>query len=78
MISKNYFSLIILSFSFLCFANLSAQIVPGVYMSESGNKHHELKISDNYIIHSIYESDPDNFIKTVGGFLYHNWTESSK
>ncbi len=29
---------------------------------------HELKITDTYLIHSIYEEDPANFVSTVGGF----------
>ena len=46
----------------------SGQINPGVYISDLDNVRHELKISDNYFIHTIYEQAPARFIKTVGGF----------
>ena len=45
-----------------------AQIKPGVYFSDIENVRHELKMTDTYFIHSIYEKDPARFIKTAGGF----------
>lgn len=65
---KKHLALIILSLSFSFLMNLNAQIAPGVYMSERENENHELKISENYIIHSVYSSDPAEFVKTHGGF----------
>lgn len=48
--------------------NLSAQISPGIYISDLENVRHELKMTDDYMIHTIYEKDPARFIKTTGGF----------
>lgn len=47
---------------------VKAQIDPGVYISDLDNVRHELKMSDNYLTHTIYEKSPARFIKTVGGF----------
>ena len=48
--------------------SLQAQIKPGVYISDTENTIHELKISENYLTHTVYEKSPAKFIKTVGGF----------
>lgn len=53
-------------------ANAFAQISSGIYISDVDNLRHELKVSDSYIIHSIYEKSPAKFIKTVGGFYTSN------
>lgn len=45
-----------------------AQINPGIYISDIDNVRHELKMTDDYMIHTIYEKSPARFIKTVGGF----------
>jgi len=45
-----------------------AQIEPGAYISDFDNVRHELKMTDNYMIHSIYEKSPARFIKSEGGF----------
>ncbi|NHF60506.1 hypothetical protein FK220_014215 [Flavobacteriaceae bacterium TP-CH-4] len=51
---------------------VAAQIAKGVYHfdqeKEGSTVHHELKISDSYFIHSVYEKSPAKFIKTLGGF----------
>lgn len=47
---------------------ISAQIQPGLYISDVNNTRHELKISDDYLIHSLYEKSPAKFIETHGGF----------
>lgn len=49
-------------------AIINAQISPGVYISDLDNVRHELKMTDNYMIHTIYEKSPARFIKTTGGF----------
>lgn len=55
--------------AFFLFVNFSiAQIASGTYFSDIDNLRHELKITDNYLIHTIYEKDPARFIKTTGGF----------
>ncbi|NNJ88108.1 MAG: hypothetical protein HKP53_01790 [Eudoraea sp.] len=36
--------------------------------SENSNNHRELKLSDRYFVLTEYESEPANFIRTVGGF----------
>ncbi len=49
-----------------------AQISPGIYIaekkSEGATTINELKVTDNYLIHNVYESSPAKFIKTMGGF----------
>lgn len=45
-----------------------AQISPGVYFSDVDNLRYELKLSDSYLIHTVYEKSPAKFIKSVGGF----------
>lgn len=49
-------------------SSISAQIEQGVYLSVDNHLHHELKVFENYLIHSVYEKSPAKFIKTVGGF----------
>lgn len=50
----------------------AAQIAPGVYHAsetlDSGTRHYQLMVSDNYMIHTTYDSDPAHFIQTMGGF----------
>ncbi|MBM1105487.1 hypothetical protein JQC67_04965 [Aurantibacter crassamenti] len=59
---------LVLIFCFVIGLNVSAQIKPGIYTSDLDNVIHELKITDDYMIHSIYEKTPARFIKTEGGF----------
>lgn len=51
---------------------MKAQSLKGVYMAteekEGKTIIHELKFSDSYSMHTAYETDPPNFIKTLGGF----------
>ena len=47
---------------------LQAQIKPGIYLSRVEKTIHELKISENYLIHTVYMKSPAKFIKTLGGF----------
>lgn len=47
---------------------IMAQINQGVYTFEEGTVHHELKIAENYLIHSVYEESPAKFVKAIGGF----------
>ncbi len=49
-------------------SNALAQIEPGVYISDIDNVRHELKMTNAYMTHTIYEQSPARFIKTVGGF----------
>jgi len=51
------------------------QFNPGIYISDLDNVRHELKMTDDYMIHTIYEKDPARFIKTVGGFYDVNGSE---
>ena len=55
-------------FCLICLGKIYAQIPSGVYISDVDNVRHELKISADYFIHSIYEQSPAQFIKTLGGF----------
>ncbi|MFD0796142.1 hypothetical protein ACFQZJ_01620 [Maribacter chungangensis] len=45
-----------------------AQIPSGVYTADVDNVRHEIKINDGYFIYSEYESNPAEFIRTLGGF----------
>ncbi len=49
-----------------------AQELNGVYFTtsttDSASTQQELKVHDNYLILSVYESSPAKFIKTIGGF----------
>ncbi|NNE76379.1 MAG: hypothetical protein HKN31_04830, partial [Pricia sp.] len=47
---------------------LNAQDISGVYFSDDDDVRHELKIEDDYLIHSVYAQNPAKFIKTVGGY----------
>lgn len=57
-----------LMFCIIGLGKISAQIPQGVYISDADNVRHELKISPDYFIHSVYEQTPPKFIKTLGGF----------
>ena len=59
---------IILSISFLFTIYLNGQIAPGAYLWMAENTRHELKISDDYLIYSVYSDNPPEFINTLGGF----------
>ncbi len=60
---KIYFFVFILMMSFA-----KAQIPSGVYISEVENIRHELKIDKGYLTHTIYKTNPAEFVKTLGGF----------
>lgn len=68
MKTKNYLRNFILLFIFAQMTIISAQIAPGVYISDVDNVRHELKIDSDYLTHSVYETSPPKFKKTVGGF----------
>lgn len=61
-----------LAVSFLTAGPLSAQPEPGVYMAtekiEQGTRHYLLLVSENYVIHSVFDSGTAHFISTAGGF----------
>ncbi len=46
----------------------NAQIASGVYISDTENIRHEVKIHDNYFVYSTYKTSPPEFIRTLGGF----------
>ncbi|MFC4096093.1 hypothetical protein [Euzebyella saccharophila] len=48
--------------------NTYSQITNGVYFANSKEEKHEVKIDGDYLTWTVYEEDPANFIKTVGGF----------
>jgi hypothetical protein len=49
-----------------------SQINPGVYFAsetrDSGTRKYRLMVSDNYMVQTVYDSDPAHFIQTMGGF----------
>jgi hypothetical protein len=51
---------------------VSAQITPGVYKAseplENGTRNYLLMVTDSYMVHTIYDSNPAHFISTMGGF----------
>lgn len=59
---------ILFSTLFAISATAFAQVTSGVYFSDVDNLRHELKLSDSYLVHSVYEKSPAKFIKSVGGF----------
>lgn len=63
---------LILNLVFILPLALSAQLEPGVYrateMLDQGKRNYLLLVSDDYLIHSVYESDPAHFVSTMGGF----------
>lgn len=69
--SKIQFSAIIIFFT----ANLASysQISPGIYadtIQNNGSKTvHQVKMNEDYFIYNEYEIEPAKFIKTIGGFM---------
>jgi len=51
---------------------IEAQIPASVYhyeeKSNEGTLHHELKLDEDYFVHTIYRQSPAEFIKTYGGY----------
>lgn len=51
---------------------LLAQITPGVYQAseplENGKRNYLLMVTDSYMVHTVYDSNPAHFINTMGGF----------
>lgn len=67
------YSLNLLVILFFTISSMSvAQISPAIYThitEESGTKNiHQLKLTENYLIYTIYENNPAHFSKTMGGF----------
>tara|TARA_R110000868_G_scaffold337359_2_gene598230 strand:+ start:13631 stop:14362 length:732 start_codon:yes stop_codon:yes gene_type:complete len=62
---------LVLFLSFL--EKISAQIPANVYHFEEKNSdgtlHHELKLDNDYLVHTIYRETPAEFIKTSGGYF---------
>ena len=61
-------TIVCISLIFLSGGGLHAQIPPGVYLGESEEGRHELKITEDYWVLSVYQEEPPGFIKTLGGF----------
>ena len=59
---------ILFSIVLLTSAPIFAQISTGIYIADLEDVRHELKMTDDYMIHTIYVKDPARFIKTEGGF----------
>ena len=72
MASKNKTPIlgICLYLSFFC--TLNAQIAPNVYHFKKKNNGktltHEIKIDQQYFVHSVYKESPAEFVKTYGGY----------
>ncbi|WP_445386114.1 hypothetical protein ACT6NV_04730 [Robiginitalea sp. IMCC44478] len=51
---------------------MNAQLETGVYRAterlDNGKRNYVLLVSEDYLIHSIYDSDPAHFVSTMGGF----------
>lgn len=52
--------------------SVQAQIAPGVYKAvetmDEGERSYLLFVSENYMIHTVYDHDPVDFVETRGGF----------
>lgn len=57
---------------------LSAQIQPAVYVSDTDNIRHELKIDDDYMVYTEYQQSPPKFIRTLGGFSRVETTDNKR
>jgi len=48
------------------------QIAPGVYTAsetlENGKRNYQLLVTDSYMVHTVYNSNPAKFISTMGGY----------
>lgn len=64
---RSFHYLVLLLFLALGF-NALAQIEPGIYIADLNDIRHELKMTEGYMIHTIYDTDPARFVKTEGGF----------
>ena len=57
---------------FLMSLGMLAQITPGVYKAsetlENGKRNYLLLLTDSYMVHTVYQSGPAEFISTLGGF----------
>ncbi|MGB5818462.1 MAG: hypothetical protein WBG90_03185 [Saonia sp.] len=71
--SKKYIPYIMLLFIVGFQGSITAQVASNVYYFEEDNngktRKHELKINNNYVVHTVYEKSPAKFIKTQGGFV---------
>ena len=51
---------------------LWAQLEPGVYHAQEtldqGQRHYLLLVADDYMIHTVYDRDPNRFVDTKGGY----------
>lgn len=66
----------LITISFLLFISISySQILPGVYQASKGEGEqmelHRLVIGEDYLVHSVYQEKPANFIRTYGGYYEH-------
>ncbi len=65
---KYYFLIIIL----FVFGVVKAQISEGVYVFQEKNENsttiHEIKVDATYLVYTVYEENPAQFISTMGGF----------
>ncbi len=65
-----HITILIIGFFFGCTVIMNAQIPPGVYISDTDNIRHELKIDDDYMVYTEYRQYPPKFIRTLGGFSH--------
>ncbi len=51
---------------------LGAQITPGVYQAtetlDNGKRNYLLLVSETYMVHTVYDSNPAHFVSTMGGY----------
>jgi len=60
---------LILTFAFIFIGITASAQLKGVYFAESDSLQHELKVKNNYLVHSVYQNSPAKFVKTLGGFF---------
>ena len=51
---------------------VAQQIAPGVYKAtetlENGKRNYLLMVTESYMVHTVYDSNPAHFVSTMGGF----------
>lgn len=60
--------LCVFTFFVLLTYSINAQISSGVYFAQEENLRHELKVANGYLTHTVFRTNPAEFIKTTGGF----------
>lgn len=58
----------LLLFLVMISAPLCAQIEPGAYLATESTRSFLLLVTGDYMVHTVYETEPNNFVEAKGGF----------